>query len=331
MTQTPDATTPTALFSRSQKIALLATLLIYGAAAVAAALLIDRRVLDMVMDLPWTLIATLLLLSLANYLARTWRWVALGRFLSLDVPVRNNALYYLSGFALTTTPGKAGEAVRLWFLKSGHDVPYGRSLPLMLADRILDMWAVLILAALSIVAFANYVWQGVILAGIVLAASVPILWPMTVVPMLRWAHGLAPRLARTLVRVRRMLHAMTELVRWRAYGLTLLPSIGGWLAECAALYLLMQQLGAPISMLEAVFVFSFSVIVGAVSMLPGGLGSTEATIVILLRAVGVDLDTAIAATAMIRITTFWFAVGLGALAMPAALHAARAPRVNVPT
>jgi len=101
-----------------------------------------------------------------------------------------------------------------------------------------------------------------------------------------------------------------------------MPTVGGWLAEGAALFLLLRHFGADVTFLNAVFVFSFSIIVGAISMLPGGLGSTEATIVILLKALGVDLDTALAATAIIRITTFWFAVAIGVLLMPAAMNAA---------
>ena len=76
------------------------------------------------------------------------------------------------------------------------------------------------------------------------------------------------------------------------------------------------------SALNAIFVFSFSMIVGASSMLPGGLGSTEVTAVVLLRALGVDFDAAVVSTALVRVTTFWFAVGIGVCLLPAAIRAA---------
>lgn len=74
---------------------------------------------------------------------------------------------------------------------------------------------------------------------------------------------------------------------------------------------------------NAVFVFSFGMIVGAISMLPGGLGSTEATMVLLLTALGVDLDMALLATAIVRATTFWFAVVIGLIVAPSAVAASR--------
>ena len=60
-------------------------------------------------------------------------------------------------------------------------------------------------------------------------------------------------------------------------------------------------------------------LVGAISVLPGGLGSTEATMVGLLASQGVPFEIAIVATGVVRVTTLWFAVALGLLALPVAL------------
>jgi uncharacterized protein (TIRG00374 family) len=76
------------------------------------------------------------------------------------------------------------------------------------------------------------------------------------------------------------------------------------------------------------FVFTFAMISGTVAMLPGGLGGTEAVMLALLSALGVDLQIAVAATALIRLTTLWFAVGLGFLALPFALRLARRGRAG---
>jgi uncharacterized protein (TIRG00374 family) len=313
-------------FTPGRKLLLAITALLYLAGAVAIYSFIDDEALRVALSLPATLIAILLGLSLVNYAVRAWRWLVLGRFLGLGVPIGSNLAYYLAGYSLTSTPGKAGEAIRLWFLKRGHGVPYLRSIPMMLADRILDLWAVLMLSLVSMASFAQYRWQGVALTVLIAAISIPILFPRRFRPLLDAAYRVAPRHGRLLVRARRLVRAASDLSSWRTYGLTLVPTIGGWLAEGAALYLLLQHLGAEVSFLSAVFVFSFSIIVGALSMLPGGLGSTEATLVILLSALGVDLGVALAATAIIRITTFWFAVGIGIVMVPVAMKcSARVP------
>jgi len=316
-------TSESPVLTRNRKLGLLVTAAIYAATAVAVYFTIDQQALDKALALPLSVLGAMLLLSLANYVCRAWRWVFLTRHLRLDVPVANNSLYYFAGYALTATPGKAGEAVRLWLLKSGHAVGYARSLPLMLADRIVDMWAIVVLVFVSMSGFAAYQWQSIAMGLIIVLASIPILFPKLLLPVLAVVYRLQPRLGRLLVRARKLIRALADCIDARTYAITLVPTVLGWFAECAALYLVLSYFDAPISVSAATFVFSFSMIVGAVSMLPGGLGSTEATMVLLLKALGVDLGTALAATAIVRITTFWFAVLLGIGCTPAALNAAR--------
>lgn len=321
-TATASASTPPLRLRANRKLWLLLLATAYLAAAVIALQRADASTWAMLESLPATVILGLLLLSLFNYAVRSWRWAHLSRLMRLDVPVRDNVLYYLAGYGLTATPGKAGELVRLWFLRSGHAIGYTRSLPLMLADRILDVWAVLLLSVAGLHGFAQYRWQGGLLVAVVAAASLPLLFAPHFEPLVGWAGRWVSR--RRLVRARQMLRALHRLRSWRGYGLTLLPSIAGWLAEGAGLYLLLQHLHADVTLMQAVFVFSFGMIVGAISMLPGGLGSTEVTMVVMLTALGVDVDVAVVSTAIVRVTTFWFAVAIGAALLPAATRRAAA-------
>lgn len=323
-----------ALFTRRRKLLLLLAAGMYLAAAVVVYFTIDQAAIDRVFALPGSVLAIMLGLSLLNYAIRAWRWIYLSRRLDLRVPIGSNCLYYFAGYALTATPGKAGEAVRLWLLKTGHAVAYSRSLPLMLADRIVDMWSISVLVLLSMSGFAAYHWQSVAMALFVMAISVPVLFPKLLLPVVGLLYRWLRKHGRLLVRARRVINSMSSALDARAYGITLLPTVIGWFAEGAALYLVLAQFGVTVSLANAVFVFSFSMIVGALSMLPGGLGSTEATMVILLNVLGVDVDTALAATAIVRITTFWFAVLLGLVSAPLAADAAKrssqllVPQVN---
>lgn len=310
-------------FTPKRKLALALTALVYLAGAIAIYVFIDKQALRTALSLPLWVFAALLGLSLVNYVLRCWRWVVLARYLRFRVPIAASVLYYLAGFSLTATPGKAGEAVRLWFLKSGHDVPYARSVAIMLADRIIDMWALLVLAIISIAGFAEYKQHSVALAVVIGAVSIPILFPRLFDPLLERVLRIAPVGEQWHIRIHRLIGTMADLSSWRTYGLTMVPTVCGWLAECTALFLLLQHFGSDVSFLNVVFVFAFSTIVGAISMLPGGLGGAEATMVILLKALGVELDYALAATVIIRFTTLWFAVAIGVLLMPSAMNTAR--------
>lgn len=266
------------------------------------------------------LLLGLLALSLVNYAVRALRWQLLCRRLDLSVSFPRNALYYVAGFSLTTTPGRVGEVLRLWLLRRHHGYRYEATLALMIADRLSDMAALVLLCLLGVAAAATYAW-AVVLVGVVLAGlTLLFLRPTLLLRATGWLQtrfGLWPRL---FAHLRFALRQTARLATWRAGGIALLLALAGWLAEAAAFTWLLHALGAEVTLVQAAFIFGFSMIVGGVVALPGGLGGTEATMVGLLAAFGVDLPTALAATAIIRATTLWFAVLLGFIALPGVLR-----------
>ena len=97
------------------------------------------------------------------------------------------------------------------------------------------------------------------------------------------------------------------------YGISI--GLVAWGAEGVAFYYIMHVLGSDLTLQGALFIYAFSMLVGALSFLPGGLGGTEATMVALLMLHNIPQPQAVAATVLIRIATLWFAVALGILAL----------------
>jgi glycosyltransferase 2 family protein len=262
--------------------------------------------------------AALLGLSLVNYGLRFARWHAYLRALGANVPVVQNLLIYVAGFAFTVTPGKAGEAVRSVYLR-GSGVPWSSGLAALAAERVLDLAAVALLATLALASFADYVLAAVIV-GVCIGALLFILvhhrvsekllalWPESE----RWPnlkHGLQQMLARS----RRLL-----LPRRLVFGLAL--GLVAWSAEGLGFYFLVVWLSADTEAFAAIGIYAASMLAGALSFLPGGLGGAEAAMVGLLLASGTALGTATTATMICRAVTLWFAVVLG-MASVAALAA----------
>ena len=64
----------------------------------------------------WQVIA-LLALSLANYLCRGVRWHLFARRLGLPTALAQDLRHFIAGFAMSVTPGRVGELVRMRWLK----------------------------------------------------------------------------------------------------------------------------------------------------------------------------------------------------------------------
>ncbi len=268
---------------------------------------------------------SLLGLSLANYGLRLWRWHRFAARLGVAVPLGHTVLYYVAGFAMTATPGRVGEALRLWMIKRSHGHRYDRMLPLFLSDRLFDALSILLLGLAGVAVFPEQRRIAMSALAVLLAAVVALARPRWLLQLLLWIFGaIGQRFGRVLAGLRRAIRGMATILRAAPLADGLVLSLAGWGAECVAFSLLLDAMGAPIGLAAAAFVFGFSAAVGSATLVPGGLGGTEATMVALLSGVGVDLATAITATFVIRTTTLWFGVALGFLALPMALRLARA-------
>ena len=92
-------------------------------------------------------------------------------------------------------------------------------------------------------------------------------------------------------------------------------------------YLIVRALEFERGSPAAIGVYAAGMLVGALSFIPGGLGSTEAAMVVMLSLLGMDVSSAIAATIVCRVATLWFAVALGFCAF-AAVEAGRERKLN---
>jgi len=310
-----------------RKVEFLAVAALVGFVAIVVALSLYAgldQVLGHVRSVGLRVLLLMLALSLVNYLLRAWRWQLFANGLGISVPWGRNLLYFVAGFALTATPGKAGEGMRLWLLERCHGYAYERTTPMFVGDRLSDMAGILLLCLAGVGAFTAYAGLTVVAAALLLLLCLPLMRPKILLWATNILFGLFGRRApRLFARIRAAIRDTARLFTFRLFGLGLVAALIGWFAEAMAFHQLLAQLGADITVQQAMFVFTFAMIAGTVAMLPGGLGGTEAVMLALLSALGVDFQVAVTATALIRLTTLWFAVGLGFVALPFTLRLAR--------
>ncbi|HCB15159.1 MAG TPA: TIGR00374 family protein [Gammaproteobacteria bacterium] len=251
-------------------------------------------------------------LSLLNYLLRFWRWQRYVAAFGHALPAGRHFLYYLAGFTLTVTPGKAGEAVRSLYLHP-YGVAYAQSLAALFVERLLDVLAMSLLALLILLTRPDYTWL-VAIAG-VLTLGLGWLITRTWLPEKLRGWGQNHRHGHQFGRLARLLDSAAALLQpaYLLFGLSL--GIVSWGLEGLSLYLIAHDVGVEVTLATSIGVYAIAVLAGALSFLPGGLGSTEAIMGVLLAAFGADGATAVAITLLCRIATLWFAVALGGVAV----------------
>lgn len=260
-------------------------------------------------------IAIALLMSLVNYGLRFLRWQTYLKALEHPAPWRPSLRIYLAGFALTTTPGKAGEALRGVLLKP-WGVPYAKSFAAFLSERLSDLFAVVLLTLFGLTLYPDA--RPLIVVGIALVVSTLLL--MSQRQVIVWLEArISIRQGKVMSLARHLLQILLEAQRCQqlgTLGIATLLSLIAWTAEALAFHWILQWMGADIPLAFAVFVYALSMLGGALSFMPGGLGGAETIMTALLIWKGMPAADAIAATLLIRLTTLWFAVciGMGMLA-----------------
>jgi len=254
-------------------------------------------------------------LSLVNYGLRFIRWQKFLALLGYRVHTPESLRIYIAGFGLTILPGKAGEAIRSVFLKN-HGISYPESLAAFFSEQFSNLISMLFLVSIGLWVYPKaqplvLFLAGLILAGLFLLQQTKWLQALRIVVISKMP-GRAAHLISSSIEI--VLHSgRCFSLPMLLYGIAL--GLVAWGSEGMAFYYIMHSLGSDLTIPTALFIYSFSMLVGAISFLPGGLGGTEATMVALLILNHVIQPQAVAATVLIRLATLWFAVALGVLAL----------------
>lgn len=266
-------------------------------------------------------------LSLFNYGLRFMRWQLYLGWRGYRIPALRSLAIYLAGFALTVSPGKAGEGVRCLYLND-EGVPYKASVALLFVERLMDFFAVVVLAALVLSVRADLVWA---IAGPLLLLVVALFLvtrEKSPAVLMRIGQRLDGRLGRMIEWAADTLEHSRQLLAWKRLVAGLALTVIAWGAEGYGVWLLASAIGHDLGVGLAIGIYGLAILAGAMAVfVPAGLGGTETVMTGALAAAGLPIASALAVTLVCRLATLWFAVGLGVGALALVeLKVASAPR-----
>ncbi len=298
---------------RKFAFSLILALLVY----VALALYSDWHKLTAALDgFPWLWIPGVMLLTLTNMGGRLIRWHWYLRLLGVPITRRDSGRSFGVGMLMVMTPGKAGELLKSYMVKNLIGTPMSVTAPVVLAERLIDGAAMLLLAGTGLFAFPNVTSRS--LAVVFLVAFLAVVVVSQSRPLALWFLGFGRRLP-VIHRFAEHLAAFYESSYVIFRPLNILTALGigliCWLATSTGYYLILVGLGGKPGIhtwLIAIFIFCISTVVGAAVAMPGGLGGVEGSLVALsVQLLGFSTAAAIAAALLIRFCSLWLGVAIG--------------------
>lgn len=273
-----------------------------------------ERILQSFGNFNLLLIPFLLLLSLLNYFARYFKWNYYLRLLKINVGNKTSLLVFMSGLLMSVTPGKLGELLKAYLLKTVNGTPVTVTAPIIFAERATDFLSLTILALIGAYAY-DYGTNAALIITMIIIIGIVILTNKKLFELIIKFISRVKFIRRKSEGIKQLYDSTYNLLRIKPLITAVIISVFSWGFECFGYYLVINNFNKSIGVVWSFFSYSFSTIVGAVSMLPGGLGVTEGSFLLMLTSAGLSANDAAATTFITRVATLWFAVLIGVIAV----------------
>ena len=259
----------------------------------------------------------------------------------MDVSIKKLLPMILVGLAvnnLTPSGRGGGEPVRAYILsKEKEEYHFEDSLATVVADRALDTFPFVVIAAITIsymAAFFNFdQWLIVVmvLAVIAIVVILIMLIYMCINPNFGnrvegWIIGLLRRFyKKNSEKLEKQIH--NAIFGFQSTMLVLISNKKGliytlslsfviWFFEIFRVYLVFLAFGANVNPIIIANVFIVASLIGMIPLLPGGLGAIDGVMIIFYSAAGVSTSLSAAITVVERLISYWMATIIGLVILP---------------
>ena len=241
---------------------------------------------------------------------RIMRWNFWFEKIGPNVPFKIRTIFYLSGYAFLMSPARIGEAIRSYFIKRDYEITQSRTVPLVLVERFYDLVGFVILISIAIIFVPHFRSTLVILLSFITIAFILsqnkklITKILSKLSKIKFLSKFAPNAEESANTLYEMLHVSTFIRSSLISALSVFLDILG-------AFMIILGVGIDIDLPRSILVISSSVVVGALSFIPGGLGVQEGGMIGLLKLYGIEYSKSFVFVTLYRISYSVLLVSIG--------------------
>ncbi len=256
------------------------------------------------LSLPYFLIS--LLFVLFAILFEFIRWSFYLKELNISLDLYKNIAFFMSGFAFGFMPSKSGELIRYYFIKK-EGVSFTSSVPIHFISNLTNFFVILILCSpfLFILGKTNLaIYLIFIFLILYFSLKKPRLY-LNIISFLIKKFSFKP-----IKSLKKAFNSSKSLMSNKILSLSLLLTFLHYLCMGGALFFILQDLSIDFSFFGIFSIYLFSLVAGALSMVPGGIGIVEGGSIALLS-LYMDVSLATVLILVLRFLTLWFTSFIG--------------------
>ena len=218
-----------------------------------------------------TYLIPVLILVTGNYFLRYLRWELFLRSSGINIPLRRSLLIFISGFLGSITPGKIGVSLKSLSLKNLYNIPLSKSLPIVSLEIFNDLTSSFLLILIGILFFDYGRVFSIIVGSITFLVLIMLLTKPVQLAMFNFILRF-----RVFKKSGGLIYSAVKSLL--TPKITLVSTVYGtiaWALEGLALWVVLLGFGVNNKMIFTIFIYVSASVIGAFSMLPGGVGVTE--------------------------------------------------------
>ena len=257
----------------------------------------------------------ILLLVSASWVPLIIKWHFLLKNCEIDIPLTKSILVFLSGTAFEITPGQIGALMKSQILKTIYNIPRTKTAPIVLVEKVYDLIGAILASIIGIIILGVYPYL-IVIAILVLAVIFFFMYYRPASELFFKRITKLKFFSKYIENISESYKTVQKSTNVKVATVCILLAVTYWFIISAAAYYIL--IGFDINILDYLKVLAIyvtSILLGAISFIPAGIGITEGTLAGLLTLEGIGVSTALILSVMIRILTLWYSVGVGFIAL----------------
>ncbi len=243
------------------------------------------------------------------------KWHFLLKNCEIDIPLTRSITVFLSGLAFDITPGKLGALMKSQILKTSFNIPRTKTAPIVLVEKVYDLIGAILASIIGIIILGMDVYL-IIIAILVLAMVFFFLYYRPASELFFKRVTKTKFFSKYVENISEFDKTVQKSTNVKVATICILLAVTYWFIVSTAVYYTL--IGFDINILDYLKVLSIyatSILLGAISFIPGGVGITEGALAGLFTLEGIDVSTALILSVIIRIFVLWYSVSIGFISL----------------
>ena len=243
------------------------------------------------------------------------KWHLLLKNCEIHVPLKKSILVFFSGVAFEITPGQIGSLIKSQILKTSSNISRTKTVPIIVVEKVYDLIGAILASIIGIIILGIEPYL-IILAISVLAVIFFFMYyrPASEIFFKRIAKSKS--FSKYIDNMSEFHTIVQKSTNVKIATVCILLGVVYWfIISTAAYYTLIAFDINVLDYLTVLAIYTTSILLGAISFIPAGIGVTEGSIAGLFTLNGIDVSTALILSVMIRVLTLWFSVCVGFIAL----------------